>query len=79
MPTIGRFGAVGCAMVTPFDGEGRVDLDVAVSLARWLCAHGNDFLVIAGTFARASYIQVLSVGRPLVKNNTLVLVPGEYG
>ena len=22
MPAIGRFGAVGCAMVTPFDAEG---------------------------------------------------------
>jgi 4-hydroxy-tetrahydrodipicolinate synthase len=49
MPTIGRFGAVGCAMVTPFDREGRLDLDAAVALARWLCAHGNDFLVLAGT------------------------------
>lgn len=49
MPTIGRFGAVGCAMVTPFDDEGRLDVDAAVSLARWLCAHGNDFLVLAGT------------------------------
>jgi 4-hydroxy-tetrahydrodipicolinate synthase len=49
MPTIGRFGAVGCAMVTPFDGEERLDLDAAVALARWLCSHGNDFLVLAGT------------------------------
>ena len=49
MPTIGRFGAVGCAMVTPFDGEGRLDIDAAVALARWLTAHGNDFLVLAGT------------------------------
>jgi 4-hydroxy-tetrahydrodipicolinate synthase len=49
MPTIGRFGAVGCAMVTPFDGDGRLDLDSAVALARWLCSRGNDFLVLAGT------------------------------
>jgi 4-hydroxy-tetrahydrodipicolinate synthase len=49
MPTIGRFGAVGCAMVTPCDAEGRLDLDAAVALARWLCARGNDFLVLAGT------------------------------
>jgi 4-hydroxy-tetrahydrodipicolinate synthase len=49
MPTIGRFGAVGCAMVTPFDEDGRLDLDAAVALARWLCTHGNDFLVLAGT------------------------------
>jgi 4-hydroxy-tetrahydrodipicolinate synthase len=36
-------------MVTPFDGEGRLDIDAAVALARWLTAHGNDFLVLAGT------------------------------
>lgn len=49
MPTIGRFGAVGCAMVTPFDAEGRLDVAAAVDLARWLSDHGNDFLVLAGT------------------------------
>jgi 4-hydroxy-tetrahydrodipicolinate synthase len=53
MPTIGRFGAVGCAMVTPFDAEGRLDGDAAVALARWLCSHGNDFLVLAGTTGEA--------------------------
>lgn len=36
-------------MVTPFDDEGRLDLAAAVDLARWLTAHGNDFLVLAGT------------------------------
>lgn len=36
-------------MVTPFDDDGGLDLDAAVALARWLCAHGNDFLVLAGT------------------------------
>jgi 4-hydroxy-tetrahydrodipicolinate synthase len=49
MATLPRFGAVGCAMVTPFDGDGRLDVDGAVSLARWLCSNGNDFLVLAGT------------------------------
>jgi 4-hydroxy-tetrahydrodipicolinate synthase len=49
MTTIGRFGAVGCAMVTPFDAAGDLDLDGAVNLAQWLCAHGNDFLVVSGT------------------------------
>jgi 4-hydroxy-tetrahydrodipicolinate synthase len=36
-------------MVTPFDPSGAVDLDGAVTLARWLCEHGNDFLVVTGT------------------------------
>ncbi|HLK44923.1 MAG TPA: 4-hydroxy-tetrahydrodipicolinate synthase [Acidimicrobiales bacterium] len=45
----GRFGRLLTAMVTPFDAEGALDLDAAVSLARWLCAHGSDGLVVAGT------------------------------
>ena len=49
MTTTARFGAVGCAMVTPFDSSGAVDLDGAVTLAKWLCEHGNDFLVVTGT------------------------------
>jgi 4-hydroxy-tetrahydrodipicolinate synthase len=40
---------VGCAMVTPFDPGGSLDVDGAVTLARWLCEHGNDFLVVSGT------------------------------
>jgi 4-hydroxy-tetrahydrodipicolinate synthase len=49
MPATGRFGAVGCAMVTPFDREGGLDVGGAVELGRWLCSHGTDFLVLAGT------------------------------
>jgi 4-hydroxy-tetrahydrodipicolinate synthase len=45
----GRFGAILTAMVTPFDAEGRLDLDGAAALARWLVDHGNDGLVVAGT------------------------------
>jgi 4-hydroxy-tetrahydrodipicolinate synthase len=36
-------------MVTPFDDDGGLDLDAARDLARWLEAHGNDGLVVAGT------------------------------
>lgn len=45
----GRWGAVLSAMVTPFDADGALDLDVAQQLARWLADHGNDGLVVAGT------------------------------
>ncbi|HTZ08494.1 MAG TPA: 4-hydroxy-tetrahydrodipicolinate synthase [Acidimicrobiales bacterium] len=45
----GRFGAVITAMVTPFDDEGALDVDGAVTLARWLTSHGSDGLVVAGT------------------------------
>jgi 4-hydroxy-tetrahydrodipicolinate synthase len=41
-------------MVTPFDGEGALDLDAAASLARWLAGHGSDGLVVAGTTGEGS-------------------------
>ena len=44
-----RFGRVICAMVTPFDDDGALDLDGAAELARWLVACGNEGLVVAGT------------------------------
>lgn len=44
-----RFGRVLTAMVTPFDDDGRLDLDAAADLARWLVDHGSDGLVVAGT------------------------------
>ncbi len=45
----GRFGAVVTAMVTPFDGDGALDLDAAITVARWLADNGSDGLVVAGT------------------------------
>jgi 4-hydroxy-tetrahydrodipicolinate synthase len=45
----GRFGAVLCAMATPFDTDGSLDIDGAVTLAQWLVANGNDGLVVTGT------------------------------
>lgn len=44
-----RFGSVITAMVTPFAPDGSLDLDAAAELARWLVAHGNDALLVAGT------------------------------
>ncbi|MDQ4068265.1 MAG: 4-hydroxy-tetrahydrodipicolinate synthase [Actinomycetota bacterium] len=49
-----RFGAVVTAMVTPFHGEGGLDLDGAAALARWLGDHGSDGLVVAGTTGEGS-------------------------
>lgn len=43
------FGAVMSAMVTPFDAGGKLDLDAACRLARWLAERGNDGLVLAAT------------------------------
>jgi len=47
------FGRVLTAMVTPFHDDGSLDLDGAVTLARWLVEHGNDALVLAGTTGEA--------------------------
>jgi len=44
-----RFGNVATAMVTPFDDAGGLAIDVAADLAKWLVAHGNDGLIVAGT------------------------------
>lgn len=44
-----RFGRVLTAMITPFDGDGALDLDGAQQLARWLVEHGSDGLVVNGT------------------------------
>lgn len=44
-----RFGRVLTAMVTPFDDDGRLDLDGTQRLARWLVDHGSDGLVVNGT------------------------------
>ncbi len=45
-----RFGRVASPMVTPFDGDLRLDLDAAASFARWLVdEQANDGLVVCGT------------------------------
>lgn len=49
LPRPRHWGRVMSAMVTPFDAQGRLDLDAARRLARHLQAHGNDGLVLAAT------------------------------
>lgn len=44
-----RFGRVVTAMATPFGPDGRLDVERAGELARWLVDRGNDGLVVAGT------------------------------
>ena len=59
-----RFGRVVTAMVTPFDADGRLDLDTARTLARYLQDHGNDGIVVAGTTGEAPVLT--DDERPLV-------------
>jgi 4-hydroxy-tetrahydrodipicolinate synthase len=80
MPTIGRFGAVGCAMVTPFGPGGEFDVDGAVDLARWLTAHGNDFLVLAGTTGESPALrdaEKVELWRAVVEAVTVPVVAGS--
>ena len=46
-------GAILTAMVTPFDGRGRVDEEAAVRLMNHLVDHGSDGLVVCGTTGEA--------------------------
>ncbi len=51
-----RFGSVVTAMVTPFDADGAIDLDVAASLAQYLAASGSEALVLAGSTGEGSVL-----------------------
>jgi 4-hydroxy-tetrahydrodipicolinate synthase len=51
-----NLGAILTAMVTPFDANGRVDEEAAVSLMHHLVEHGSDGLVICGTTGEASML-----------------------
>ncbi|HVM07891.1 MAG TPA: 4-hydroxy-tetrahydrodipicolinate synthase [Acidimicrobiales bacterium] len=51
-----RFGRVATAMITPYDEQGRVDVDGAVTLAQWLTQHGSEGLVVTGTTGEAAVL-----------------------
>ncbi|HUQ62647.1 MAG TPA: 4-hydroxy-tetrahydrodipicolinate synthase [Acidimicrobiales bacterium] len=77
---MGRFGAVVTAMVTPFDDDGRIDLDAAASLARWLGDHGSDGLVVAGTTGEGSVLsdeEKLDLWRAVTEAVTIPVVAGS--
>jgi 4-hydroxy-tetrahydrodipicolinate synthase len=78
-PVPGRFGTVLTAMVTPFDDDGGLDLDGAVTLARWLTDHGTDGLVIAGTTGEAPVLsdeEKVDLWRAVVDAVTVPVVAG---
>lgn len=51
-----RFGPVLTAMVTPFDADGKLDVDGVAELANHLVEQGNDGLVVTGTTGEASVL-----------------------
>jgi 4-hydroxy-tetrahydrodipicolinate synthase len=66
-------------MVTPFDDEGRLDLDGAARLARWLVEQGNDGLVVAGTTGEAPVLSDPERGdlfRAVIEAVTVPVVAG---
>ena len=74
-----RFGRVLSAMVTPFDDEGRLDLDMARTLARWLESRGHDGLVVAGTTGESPTIdddEKLSLWAAVAEAVTIPVIAG---
>src|SRR5260370_35594542 len=74
-----RFGSVLTAMVTPFDESGRLDLDAAVALARWLVEHGSEGLVVAGTTGESPTLtddEKLSLWRAVAEAVTAPVLAG---
>ncbi|CAB4559409.1 MAG: 4-hydroxy-tetrahydrodipicolinate synthase [Actinomycetes bacterium] len=74
-----RFGRVLTAMVTPFDAEGRLDLDTARQLARYLQDHGNDGIVVAGTTGESPVLtddERLSLFAAVIEAVTVPVIAG---
>ncbi len=66
-------------MVTPFDDAGALDLDGAVTLARWLADHGSDGLVVTGTTGEAPVLsdaEHADLWRAVVEAVTIPVIAG---
>jgi 4-hydroxy-tetrahydrodipicolinate synthase len=75
-----RFGRVMSAMVTPFDDDGRLDLDVAQQVARYLQDNGNDGLVVAGTTGESPVLtddERLSLFAAVIEAVTIPIIAGS--
>ncbi len=74
-----QFGRVLSAMITPFDDQGHLDLDVAVTLARYLQSTGHDGLVLAGTTGEAPTLsddERLSLFAAVIEAVTIPVIAG---
>jgi 4-hydroxy-tetrahydrodipicolinate synthase len=77
-----RFGRVLTAMVTPFDSEGELDVDVAVSLAKWLVEQGNEGLVVVGTTGESATLSIdekLTLFEAVSQAVTVPVIAGTTG
>ncbi len=75
-----RFGRVATAMVTPFTDDGSLDVDGAVSLARWLQDQGNEGLILAGTTGEAPTLtdaEKLTLWESVAEAVTIPIVAGS--
>jgi 4-hydroxy-tetrahydrodipicolinate synthase len=75
-----RFGRVMTAMVTPFTEDGSLDVDGAVTLARWLQEQGNEGLVVAGTTGESptmSDAEKLTLWEAVAESVTIPVVAGS--
>jgi dihydrodipicolinate synthase/N-acetylneuraminate lyase len=75
-----RFGRVLTAMVTPFNDDGSLNLDVAQQLARYLQDHGNDGLVVAGTTGEAPVLtddERLALFAAVIEAVTIPVIAGS--
>ena len=77
-----RFGRILTALITPFDAEGRVDLDEAQRLARHLVAEGNEGFVVCGTTGESPVLtddEKLSMFAAVVEAVDVPVVAGTVG
>ena len=77
-----QFGRVLSALVTPFDGSGAVDFDVAQRLARHLVAEGHEGLVVCGTTGEAPTLtddEKLAMFAAVVEAVDVPVVAGTVG
>ena len=77
-----RFGRVLTAMVTPFDDAGELDVDAAVSLAKWLVEQGNEGLVVCGTTGESATLSIdekLMLFEAVVNAVTVPVIAGTTG
>ncbi len=76
------FGRILTALITPFGGDGNVDLDVAQRLARRLVDEGNEGLVVCGTTGESPALsddEKLSMFSAVIEAVDVPVIAGTVG